>query len=272
MTTAKALVADNGALSQRTEEQASGLEETAASMEELTTTVLHNAEGSKQARQLATHAHDIATKGGDTVGKVVATMDMINESSKKIVNIIGVIEGITFQTNLLALNAAVEAARAGEHGRGFAVVAQEVRQLAQRSTVAAKEIKELIGDSVQKIGNGAVLVQEAGKTMEEIIVSVKNVSDIVSSISASSNEQSSGIEQVNHAISLMDGVTQENARLAQEITGAAEGLERQAAKLSEVVDVFKLGAATTDSRPAAVMPRLKVVVPAAGTHQIAVAR
>ena len=272
MTTAKQLVADNSALSQRTEEQAAGIEETAASMEELTTTVQLNAEDSKQARQLVTHAHDIAAQGGATVGQVVVTMDTINESSKKIVNIVGVIEGIAFQTNLLALNAAVEAARAGEQGRGFAVVAHEVRELAHRSAQAAKEIKELIGDSVQKVGSGTVLVQEAGKTMAEIIVSVKNVSDIVSRISASSNEQSSGIEQVNHAISLMDGVTQENARLAQEITAAAEGLEGQAAKLSKVVDVFRLETATTGSKPAAVTPRLKVVVPAMGTHRVAVAR
>lgn len=272
MKTAKELVSDNNALSQRTDEQASSLEEIAASMEELTTTVVSNAEGSKQARQLATHAHGIATEGGATVSRVVANMATIDESSKKIVNIVGVIEGIAFQTNLLALNAAVEAARAGEQGRGFAVVAHEVRELAHRSAHAAKEIKELIDDSVQKVGNGTVLVEEAGGKMREIIESVKNVSEIVSRISTSSEEQGSGIEQINRAISTMDGVTQENARLAQENTAVAEGLEARAAELNTVVDAFRLDAVRNEPRAVPESLPTKPVVMAPLPRRIAAAR
>jgi len=233
------IAAGNSDLSQRTEEQASSLEETASSMEELTSTVKQNAENAKQANQLAISASDIAVKGGGVVGEVVATMSSINDSSKKIVDIISVIDGIAFQTNILALNAAVEAARAGEQGRGFAVVATEVRNLAQRSAAAAKEIKVLISDSVEKVGNGTKLVDEAGKTMEEIVTSIKRVTDIMSEITAASQEQSAGIEQVNQAITQMDEVTQQNAALVEEAAAAAESLEEQAQNLVSAVAVFR---------------------------------
>ena len=239
-TASKEIAVGNSDLSQRTEEQASSLEETASSMEELTSTVKQNAENAKQANQLAKGASDIALKGGDVVGKVVETMSSINDSSRKIVDIISVIDGIAFQTNILALNAAVEAARAGEQGRGFAVVAAEVRNLAQRSAAAAKEIKTLIGDSVEKVEGGTKLVDEAGKTMEEIVTAVKRVTDIMSEISAASLEQSSGIEQVNQAITQMDEVTQQNAALVEEAAAAAESLEEQAQNLLESVSIFKL--------------------------------
>ena len=239
-TASKEIAVGNSDLSQRTEEQASSLEETASSMEELTSTVKQNAENAKQANQLAKGASDIALKGGDVVGKVVETMSSINDSSRKIVDIISVIDGIAFQTNILALNAAVEAARAGEQGRGFAVVAAEVRNLAQRSAAAAKEIKTLIGDSVEKVEGGTKLVDEAGKTMEEIVTAVKRVTDIMSEISAASMEQSSGIEQVNQAITQMDEVTQQNAALVEEAAAAAESLEEQAQNLMESVSIFKL--------------------------------
>jgi methyl-accepting chemotaxis protein len=239
-TAAKEIATGNSDLSQRTEEQASSLEETASSMEELTSTVKQNAENSKQANQLAIGARDVAVKGGEVVGKVVTTMSSINESSKKIVDIISVIEGIAFQTNILALNAAVEAARAGEQGRGFAVVAGEVRTLAQRSASAAKEIKGLIGDSVEKVEDGTKLVDQAGKTMDEIVSSVKRVTDIIAEISAASVEQSAGIDQVNKAISQMDEVTQQNAALVEEAAAAAESLEEQAIKLSDTMSMFKL--------------------------------
>ncbi|MBI5910506.1 MAG: MCP four helix bundle domain-containing protein [Betaproteobacteria bacterium] len=240
----KQIASGNADLSQRTEEQASSLEETASSMEELTSTVKQNAENAKQANQLALGASAVAVKGGEVVGQVVTTMSSINESSKKIVDIIGVIDGIAFQTNILALNAAVEAARAGEQGRGFAVVASEVRNLAQRSAAAAKEIKALIGDSVDKVGAGTKLVDEAGKTMEEIVTSVKRVTDIMSEITAASQEQSAGIEQVNQAITQMDEVTQQNAALVEESAAAAESLEEQAQNLETVVAVFNIGKAT----------------------------
>jgi methyl-accepting chemotaxis protein len=237
--------AGNDDLSQRTEEQASSLEETASSMEELTSTVKQNAENAKQANQLALGASSVAVKGGQVVGEVVGTMSSINESSKKIVDIISVIDGIAFQTNILALNAAVEAARAGEQGRGFAVVASEVRSLAQRSAAAAKEIKALIGDSVDKVGAGTKLVDEAGKTMQEIVTSVKRVTDIMSEITAASQEQSAGIEQVNRAITQMDQVTQQNAALVEQASAAAESMQEQTRDLTQAVAAFNVGKAAT---------------------------
>ncbi|BEP50401.1 methyl-accepting chemotaxis protein [Variovorax paradoxus] len=240
------IAAGNQDLSSRTEEQASSLEQTAASMEELTSTVKQNADNARQANQLALSASEVAVKGGNVVGQVVDTMASINASSKKIVDIIGVIDGIAFQTNILALNAAVEAARAGEQGRGFAVVASEVRNLAQRSGAAAKEIKGLIDDSVGKVDMGSALVGEAGKTMAEIVGSVKRVTDIIGEITAASQEQSTGIEQVNQAIAQMDQVTQQNAALVEEAAAAAQSMQEQAASLVEAVSVFRLeGAAPT---------------------------
>jgi len=230
----------NQDLSSRTEEQASSLEQTAASMEELTSTVKQNADNARQANQLAVSASEVAIKGGSVVSQVVDTMGSINASSRKIVDIIGVIDGIAFQTNILALNAAVEAARAGEQGRGFAVVASEVRSLAQRSAAAAKEIKTLIGDSVEKVEEGSRQVAEAGRTMEEIVDSVKRVTDIMGEITAASQEQTSGIEQINQAITQMDQVTQQNAALVEEATAAAASLQDQASQLSHAVSVFKL--------------------------------
>ena len=227
-------------LSQRTEEQASSLEETASSMEELTSTVKQNADNARQANQLAVGASEVAMKGGTVVGQVVQTMSSINDSSKKIVDIISVIDGIAFQTNILALNAAVEAARAGEQGRGFAVVATEVRTLAQRSATAAKEIKELISDSVAKVEDGSRLVDEAGATMDEIVTAVKRVTDIMSEISAASHEQSTGIEQVNQAVTQMDEVTQQNAALVEEAAAATESMKEQAQVLTQAVSAFKL--------------------------------
>jgi len=239
-TASQEIASGNTDLSQRTEEQASSLEETAASMEELTSTVKLNAENAKQANQLANSASTVAVKGGAVVQEVVGTMSSINESSRKIVDIISVIDGIAFQTNILALNAAVEAARAGEQGRGFAVVAAEVRNLAQRSAAAAKEIKTLIDDSVGKVEIGSKLVDDAGKTMEEIVNAVKRVTDIMSEISAASNEQSQGIEQVNQAITQMDEVTQQNAALVEEAAAAAESLEEESQSLTRSVSVFKM--------------------------------
>ncbi|MBU3736799.1 MAG: chemotaxis protein [Methylobacterium sp.] len=239
-TAAKEIAAGNTDLSQRTEEQASSLEETASSMEQLASTVKQNAENAKQANQMAAAASGVAVKGGAVVGEVVDTMSAINESSRKIVDIISVIDGIAFQTNILALNAAVEAARAGEQGRGFAVVAGEVRNLAQRSAAAAKEIKQLISDSVEKVDNGSRLVEQAGQTMEEIVTSVKRVTDIMAEITAASVEQSSGIDQVNQAVVQMDEVTQQNAALVEEAAAAAESLQEQAESLLESVSAFKL--------------------------------
>ncbi|WP_394780724.1 methyl-accepting chemotaxis protein [Undibacterium sp.] len=227
-------------LSSRTETQASSLEETASSMEELTSTVRQNGDNAKQANQLSHSASAVAQKGGSVVSQVVETMGSINESSKKIVDIIGVIDGIAFQTNILALNAAVEAARAGEQGRGFAVVASEVRNLAQRSASAAKEIKALINDSVEKVDQGTRLVDQAGITMEEVVASVRRVTDIISEITAASQEQSTGIEQINDAIVQMDQVTQQNAALVEQAAAAAGALQDQASNLSRVVGVFKL--------------------------------
>jgi methyl-accepting chemotaxis protein len=235
----------NADLSSRTEQQAGSLEETAASMEELTSTVRQNADNARQANQLAQGASEIAARGSAVVAQVVDTMGSIKASSQKIVDIIGVIDGIAFQTNILALNAAVEAARAGEQGRGFAVVAGEVRNLAQRSATAAKEIKALIGDSVEKVGAGSTLVGEAGRTMEEILASVKRVTDIVIEISAASAEQSNGIAQVNQAIAQMDDTTQQNAALVEQAAAAAESLHQQAALLVSLVGEFHIEPATT---------------------------
>jgi len=230
----------NADLSSRTESQASSLEQTASSMEELTSTVRQNADNARQANQLVITASESAVRGGHVVDQVVSTMGSIKESSRKIVDIIGVIDGIAFQTNILALNAAVEAARAGEQGRGFAVVASEVRNLAQRSAAAAKEIKGLIGDSVEKVDIGNKLVDQAGTTMSEIVSSVQRVADIMGEITSASQEQSAGIEQVNIAIGQMDEMTQQNAALVEQAAAAAESLEEQAQKLSSTVGVFKI--------------------------------
>lgn len=245
-------------LSSRTEEQASSLEETASSMEELTSTVKQNADNARQSNQLALTASEVAVRGGAVVSQVVETMGSINDSANKIVDIIGVIDGIAFQTNILALNAAVEAARAGEQGRGFAVVASEVRNLAQRSASAAKEIKTLIDDSVEKVGTGSRLVNEAGITMGEVVESVRRVTDIMSEITAASQEQTDGIEQINQAVMQMDQVTQQNAALVEEAAAAAESLQDQANNLSQVVSVFKLDTNAMTLPPAsrkAVAPR-----------------
>ncbi len=230
----------NADLSQRTEEQASNLQQTAASMEQLTATVKHNADTAQVATQLASTASESAERGGAVMGQVVTTMDEITASSKRVVDIIGVIDGIAFQTNILALNAAVEAARAGEQGRGFAVVASEVRSLAQRSGAAAREIKALIGDSVAKVENGTRLVADAGQTMEDIVDQVKRVNDMIGEISSASREQSTGIGQIGDAVTQLDQVTQQNAALVEESAAAAESLNQQAAQLSRVVATFKL--------------------------------
>jgi methyl-accepting chemotaxis protein len=261
-TASSQIASGNLDLSSRTEQQASSLEETASSMEELTSTVKQNADNARQANGLAQSASAVAVKGGAVVSQVVETMGSINDSAKKIADIIGVIDGIAFQTNILALNAAVEAARAGEQGRGFAVVASEVRNLAQRSAAAAKEIKGLIGDSVAKVEDGSKLVDQAGATMQEIVDSVRRVTDIMSEITAASVEQSVGIEQVNQAITEMDAVTQQNAALVEEAAAAAESLQGQAEHLTQVVGVFKIGAApaaVAAPAPAASRPTLVAV-------------
>ena len=234
------IAAGNLDLSNRTEAQAGSLEETASAMEELTSTVKQNADNARQANQLAGTASEVAVKGGAVVSEVVATMGAINESARKIADIIGVIDGIAFQTNILALNAAVEAARAGEQGRGFAVVASEVRSLAQRSAAAAKEIKSLIDDSVEKIEVGNRQAGQAGTTMHEVVSSVQRVTDIMSEITAASHEQSMGIEEVNRAISQMDETTQQNAALVEQAAAAAKALQDQAGHLEEMVYKFKL--------------------------------
>ena len=242
--------AGNTDLSSRTEEQAASLEETAASMEQLASTVKQNADNARQANQLAASASDVAERGGSAVSEVVTTMQAISASSRKISEIVSVIDGIAFQTNILALNAAVEAARAGEQGKGFAVVAGEVRSLAQRSAQAAKEIKGLIEDSVGKVGAGSQQVERAGATMQEIVASVKRVTDIMGEISAASEEQSSGIDQVNRAVSQMDEVTQQNAALVEEAAAAAGSLQEQAQRLAEAVAVFKINAGEVIEVPA----------------------
>ena len=264
-TSSTQIAAGNQDLSSRTEEQAGSLEETASSMEELTSTVKQNADNARQANQLAASAAQVAVKGGEVVAQVVGTMQSINTSSNKIVDIISVIDGIAFQTNILALNAAVEAARAGEQGRGFAVVASEVRNLAQRSASAAKEIKTLIGASVEQVNAGSMLVAQAGSTMNDIVDSVQRVSDIITEITAASSEQSVGIDEINRAIGQMDAVTQQNAALVEESAAAAESMQHQAHNLAQVVSVFKLNGqqakvsgASTLKRPAAPQTALRL--------------
>ncbi|MES2933552.1 MAG: methyl-accepting chemotaxis protein [Pseudomonadota bacterium] len=242
-TASSQIAAGNLDLSSRTEKQAGSLEETASAMEQLTSTVKQNAENAREANQLAAAASGVAERGGAVVAQVVSTMGSINDSSRKIVDIIGVIDGIAFQTNILALNAAVEAARAGEQGRGFAVVAAEVRNLAQRSASAAKEIKSLIGDSVEKVATGGRLVSDAGTTMDEVVESVRKVTHIMAEITVASQEQSTGIAQVNDAVVLMDQVTQQNAALVEQAAAAAESLQDQAATLAKLASVFRLDAA-----------------------------
>jgi methyl-accepting chemotaxis protein len=256
-TASQEIASGNADLSARTESQASSLEETASSMEELTSTVKQNADNARQANQLAVSASSVAEKGGTVVAQVVETMGSIKASSSKIVDIIGVIDGIAFQTNILALNAAVEAARAGEQGRGFAVVATEVRNLAQRSAGAAKEIKELIGDSVGKVDAGSKLVDEAGQTMDLIVTSIRQVADIMGEITAATQEQSNGIEEVNQAITQMDEMTQQNAALVEEAAAAAESMQEQAQLLAQAVSIFKLSHDEGTRRPAAPPPRAK---------------
>jgi methyl-accepting chemotaxis protein len=248
---AQQIAAGTGDLSSRTASQAAALEQTASSMEELSSTVGQNADNARQANQLALSASDVAVQGGSVVDQVTQTMSSINESSRKIVDIISVIDGIAFQTNILALNAAVEAARAGEQGRGFAVVATEVRNLAQRSAAAAKEIKVLIEDSVDKVGSGTKLVEQAGATMNEVVTSVRQVTDIVAAISAATDEQNAGIAQVHQAITQMDKVTQENASLVEETAAAAQLLRDQAEGLSQAVAAFKIsGSQAPAAKPA----------------------
>ncbi|SFM35733.1 methyl-accepting chemotaxis protein [Rugamonas rubra] len=261
-TASSQIASGNLDLSSRTEQQASSLQQTASSMEQLTATVKQNGDNSRQAHTLALTASEVALKGGAVVNQVVDTMGMINESAHKIVDIITVIDGIAFQTNILALNAAVEAARAGEQGRGFAVVASEVRNLAQRSAAAAKEIKTLIGDSVDKVELGARLVEQAGTTMKEIVVHVRHVTDIIGDITTASTEQTVGIEQINQAIAQMDQVTQQNAALVEEAAAAAAQLQEQSFALAEVVSVFQLSGnrTTRPSAPALAAPPVRLAV------------
>ncbi|CAL60311.1 Methyl-accepting chemotaxis protein II [Herminiimonas arsenicoxydans] len=269
------IASGNADLSSRTEAQAGSLEETASSMEELTSTVRQNADNARQANQLVVSATEVAVKGGSVVSEVVITMGSIKDSSRKIVDIIGVIDSIAFQTNILALNAAVEAARAGEQGRGFAVVASEVRNLAQRSAGAAKEIKALIDDSVHKVDAGSKLVDQAGSTMQEIVTSVKHVADIMSEITSASQEQSDGIEQVNQAISQMDEMTQQNAALVEQAAAAAQSMQDQAVELSGAVAIFKLDAGgsamSTSASTRRAAPALQAANPATTSRALTAA-
>ncbi|USX15696.1 methyl-accepting chemotaxis protein [Oxalobacteraceae bacterium OTU3CAMAD1] len=263
-TAASQIASGNLDLSSRTEQQASTLEETASSMEELTSTVRLNTDHARQANGLAESASSVAVKGGAVVAQVVDTMAAINISARKIVDIIGVIDGIAFQTNILALNAAVEAARAGEQGRGFAVVATEVRNLAQRSAAAAKEIKDLIGDSVDKVEAGNRLVEQAGTTMHEVVASVKRVTDIMSEIMSASQEQSNGIEQINTAVTQMDDVTQQNAALVEEAAAAAQAMQDQVNSLNQVVGIFRV-----EAQAGALRPPMKALAKAAPVQRLA---
>ncbi|WP_315985444.1 methyl-accepting chemotaxis protein [Stenotrophomonas sp. Ste96] len=253
----------NSDLSVRTEQQAASLEETAVSMKGLTTTVRRTADNARQANQLAGGAVEVAAQGGQVVHEVVSTMSLINDSSRRIVDIIGVIDGIAFQTNILALNAAVEAARAGEHGRGFAVVASEIRSLSQRSAEAAKEIKQLIGDSVEKVGAGTRQVESAGRTMDEIVVSVKRVSDLMADISAAAQQQSEGIEQINQVVEHIDESTQQNAALVEEASAAARSMEEQSTRLLQTVAAFRVAGTgaprAAHLNPTAGQPALRLV-------------
>lgn len=253
----------NSDLSVRTEQQAASLEETAVSMKGLTATVRRTADNARQANELAGGAVEVAAQGGHVVQEVVSTMSLINDSSRRIVDIIGVIDGIAFQTNILALNAAVEAARAGEHGRGFAVVASEIRSLSQRSAEAAKEIKQLIGDSVEKVGAGTRQVESAGRTMDEIVVSVKRVSDLMADISAAAQQQSEGIEQINQVVEHIDESTQQNAALVEEASAAARSMEEQSTRLLQTVAAFRVAGAGTHRsvhlNPTTGQPALRLV-------------
>jgi len=260
-TASNEISAGNSNLSSRTESQASALQETASSMEELTSTVRHNAENAQQANNLVRSASESAVKGGEVVGHVVETMGSIKDSSRKIVDIIGVIDGIAFQTNILALNAAVEAARAGEQGRGFAVVASEVRTLAQRSAQAAKEIKDLISDSVKKVDSGNALVDDAGRQMAEIVAAVKHVADIMNEITEASQEQSRGIEEINRAISTMDEMTQQNAALVEQAAAAAAAMEMRASALGQTVAAFDLSGSDGMLRAPAAAPTAQLPEP-----------
>ena len=280
-TGAQQIAAGNMDLSSRTEEQAASLEETAASMEELTATVKHNTDNARQGNTLAVNASEVAARGGEVVRRVVETMNEISGSSQRVEQIIGVIDGIAFQTNILALNAAVEAARAGDQGRGFAVVAGEVRSLAQRSASAAKEIKDLIGQSVAQVAQGSQLVDEAGKTIDEVVISARRVADLMGEIAAASEEQHSGIEQVNRAVAQMDEVTQQNAALVEEASAAAQSMAAQSTGLREVVTVFRVGAqaassassvSTAAARPARAARPAASAAPAAALRRPAPAR
>ncbi|WP_042259904.1 methyl-accepting chemotaxis protein [Paraburkholderia heleia] len=265
-TGAREIAAGNLDLSSRTEEQAASLEETAASIEELTTTVKHNTDNARQGNTLAVNASEVAARGGEVVRRVVETMNEISSSSQRVEQIIGVIDGIAFQTNILALNAAVEAARAGDQGRGFAVVAGEVRSLAQRSATAAREIKDLIGQSVAQVSEGTRLVDEAGKTIDEVVVSARRVADLMGEIAAASEEQHTGIEQVNRAVAQMDEVTQQNAALVEEASAAAQSMAAQSNGLRDVVTVFRVAAQaepTVTSAVTAPAQRARAVPPAA---------
>jgi methyl-accepting chemotaxis protein len=275
-TASSEVAAGNLDLSARTEQQAGSLEETASSMEELTSTVKQNADNARQANTLADTASGVAARGGQVIQEVVQTMEQIHVASGKIVDIISVIDGIAFQTNILALNAAVEAARAGEQGRGFAVVAGEVRSLAQRSAAAAKEIKGLIGDSSERVEEGSRLVKDAGATMEEIVTSVRHVADILNEISSASQEQSAGIQQVNEAVTQMDGVTQQNAALVEEAAAASQSLQEQAARLTEAVAVFRLdahaGSVAVPRAPIAASASVSAPVAASAAPRLAAAK